>query len=218
MLTKGNKYECLDNPEGACSDFLTLTKELNLKLSGKGAVLAKNQTTAVAMQVRLKKIGMDYQQLVHTRDVGAGFSFISKHRKTLVRNRAVKTKPALKEIAQIAKISKLAKKLFAAAGYSKSTWGQRIHHFSKFALLQLERQAHVSTGHKKGTCRYVVLCIAYGTNGHPVVRLYRELVVEWFKMVGPEIRNGIQFYDDMQLSWLAKFKQIRLACQSWALH
>ncbi len=87
-------------------------------------------------------------------------------------------------IKKVAKVSRLARKLFTGSGFSASTWGHPVSPLSDRMLIGLERDALASTGIKApGRCRAIALVTAFGLQGTPRSRLVRETISVWFDVL-----------------------------------
>ena len=185
------------------ADFVQLTKTLNLKLSNKGIIVSKEPQAAKAIAKLLKQIGVNYQVGNQTRDLGVNFTFSKRPciRKSSVKKRIKNVNCPLKKICALAGISRRARIFFSGAGYAKSTWGFQTAGISFTDWVKLEVAAANAAGFKQGRCRYSALCIAYGENGHTLVRATRELFVLWLKLTLPLINNKNCFLDDLSHAW-----------------
>ena len=51
-------------------------------------------------------------------------------------------------------------------------------------LNKLEKDGALSSGiHAAGRCRYWALVVAYGPRGHPIARMIRDILIEWFEVL-----------------------------------
>jgi len=119
--------------------------------------------------------------------VDFSFSQNQKVRKNILKTRIKNSQGALNKIYKLAKISRRARVLFSGAGFSKATWGHQTAGLSMQEWTKIEVAAANAGGFGKGRCRYTVLCVAYGPEGHPFVRGIKELFILWFKLILPMI-------------------------------
>lgn len=75
MLAAGRKEETHITMEAAVKEFVKLSNKLGLKLSTKGVIVAKLPYAAKMIVAEPKQIGIIYQVVDGTRDLGVDFSF-----------------------------------------------------------------------------------------------------------------------------------------------
>jgi len=191
LLAAGEKEEAHVVMEKAVKDYVKLSKKLGLKLSTKGVIIAKLPYAAKMIVEELKTIGVIYNVVESTRDLGVDFSFSKKPavRKSILKNRIKKARGTLNKIYRIAQISRRARVLFSGAGFSKSTWGHQTSALSYAEWSQIEVAAANAAGFKAGRCRYSAPCVAYGPEGHPFARGLKEIFILWFKILMPLINK-----------------------------
>ena len=164
-------------------DFAEAMKRKKLKLSSKGAVVSNTvKRTRIAQRILLQS-GIQYNVDDSARDIGLTYTAGAKRPKKIFCARRKNVKSRILKIKQIAKVSRMAKKLFTGAAYSAGTWGHQQCGFSPNQLVDLERDALACSGLPRGRCRTISLVIIYGVQGTPVARVIRETVTAWFQLL-----------------------------------
>ena len=83
----------------------------------------------------------------------------------------------MSRIANVAKHTRKARKLFTGSGFSVARWGHQSSSLADSSMVELERGARASTGIKPaGRCRTIALVVAVGLEGIP--RSFFTLVFE----------------------------------------
>ena len=168
----------------AIMDFVDLVKRLNLVLSTKGVIIAKQPEAAHLPAKERAKHGIVYQVKPATRDLGVGIGFGEpKAKRTLIKSKLALAKGPVRKIKHLASVSRKARVLFSGAGFAQSTWGFQLSGHSAADWRLIEIAAVDAGGFGQGRCRLSALTIEYGVTGHPFVRSIKELFVLWFKLL-----------------------------------
>ena len=156
-----------------------MSKLLGLTLSKKGVIVAKKPYAARLLVQEIKDLGTTCNVAASTRDLGVDFSFSKnpKVRKSILKTRIKNSQGALNTIYKLAKISRRARVLFSGAGFSKATREHQTSGLSMQEWTKLQIAAANAGAFGKGRCRYSALRVAYGPEGHPLVRGSKELFI-----------------------------------------
>jgi hypothetical protein len=134
--------------------FKEIVSKLKLTLSPKAGLVASNDKLATSLIKELASYGLFFNKFNNARDVGITTTAGKKRPNNLVKNRFAKAQPRKIKIARLAKISKLARKLFTGSSFSAQTWGHQGSAISENQMIDLERDALASTGIRSGgRCR-----------------------------------------------------------------
>jgi len=167
----------------------------------------------------IKDMGTTYNVAENTRDLGDDFSFSKnqKVRKNILKARIKNSQGALNKIYKLTKISRRARVLFSGAGFSNATWGHQTSGLSMQKWTKIEVAAANAGGFGKGRCRYTALYVAYGPEGHPFVRIIKELFILWFKLILPMTRNRDPTLQSIEEAWSQIYIKIAEGQQSITL-
>ena len=112
-------------------------------------------------------------------------------------------KKRISKIKGIAKVSRMARKLFTGSGFAAASWGHQSAGTTPTQLAIFERQALACSGLPTyGRCRLISLSVIYGINGTPQARMIRETINLWFQI----LRMQICLMKRIQESWLESRK------------
>ena len=164
-------------------DFAEAMSNKKLKLSHKGSVVSNTENRTKIAQRILKQSNIVYNAEQSARDIGLSYTAGAQRPKKILCTRLKKVKSRILKIKHIAKVSRMAKKLFTGAPFSAATWGHQQCGFSPNQVVQLERDALACSGLPRGRCRTISLVVIYGVHGTPIARIIRETVTAWFQLV-----------------------------------
>ena len=88
------------------------------------------------------------------------------------------------KIKSLTKVNKRARRLAAAAGLSKATWGQAYLGLAPSMLEKLRADMAGATGiNQAGRCKTTAIAVAYGSHKHdPAVKLAKDTVLSWMQL------------------------------------
>ncbi len=200
MHTPGN-----DNEEvrqiliPAMLTFKEIVSKRKLTLSPKAGLVASNDKLATSLIKELASYGLFFNKFNNARDVGITTTAGKKRPNNRVKNRFAKAQPRKIKIARLAKISKLARKLFTGSSFSAQTWGHQGSAISENQMIDLERDALASTGIRAGgRCRCLGLLVGFGQLGTPRARIIRETLRGWFDLLRQSDEERIR---DIRSAW-----------------
>ena len=162
----------------------TMVQKNKLVLSPKGCVVSNSSKRAKLIAKELQQNNLQYSAAEETRDLGVTYSAAARRPSSLIGKRIYKVKNRISKIKNIAKVSRLAKKLYTGSAYSSATWGNEVAGLTPNQVLVLERQALACSGiAAAGRCRRTALVVAYGLLSTPHSRVIIHTIKAWFEVL-----------------------------------
>ena len=169
-------------------EFARRMAKKKLTLSAKGSICCNSVARAKILAVELAQYSLIYQVDSQVRDLGITYSAGTARPKNMLLKRFAKVKKRILKIKSIAKISKMAKKLYTGSAFAASTWGHQCCGVTPAENLTLKREALACSGiPAAGRCRLTSLIIIHGMHGNPHARIVRESVKAWFYILGKKV-------------------------------
>ena len=196
----------LNNLVPAMLTFKDVVAILKLKLSPKAAITASDVKLLKFIIQELKTYDLFFEEGKHARDLGVSNTAGNSRPFHLVNSRFDKTKPRKQKIVKLARVCRLARKLFTGSAFTASVWGHQASGLTDDQIKTLERDATASTGIKpRGRCRQSALLICFGPNGSPRARVVRELLRSWFELLRSAPQADI---NDIRSAWARAKSQL----------
>ena len=120
--------------------------KLKLVLSNKSAVVCGSSKLAKCVVRELAQLDINLEHRTFARDLGINFTGGKVRATSIISSRFVKANLRTQKVAQLAKSSRTAKKLFRSGVYPQCTWGHEATGFTSTQAKNLRRMASSSTG------------------------------------------------------------------------
>jgi hypothetical protein len=204
-IATGSTSSVLDEVVRCALAFAKVVYARKFKLSPKSAIVASSLKLGRLIAAELATYGIIVQVLVATRDVGVMFTAGVWRCTSGGNSRMAKAVKRTKRIANIAKVTRSARKLFVSGAYPQATWGHQCVGIAPTQVLALRRLAASSTGVSVKSQRCLNSCVAicFGKRSDPWQSIVKELVLLWMKLM-PGFYVKSRF--DLALAW-SKAKQ-----------
>ena len=176
----------------AMRQFQHISHKLKLTLSEKGQLVCSNLYVGAKVARSLSRLGIPITHVRQAKDLGQINAAGKPIHRLGARNRLTSTRQRVRGIIKLSRISPLARRLYSGSGFAASTWGQVTRLYSSSNLLQVERDAANATGiHVYGRNLFFTNVVAYGVYGHPIARIFRELIQSHFQVYSTIVPDRI---------------------------
>ena len=187
----------------------TMVKKNKLVLSPKGCVVSNTTKRAKLIAKELKQSGLEYNAAGETRDLGVTYAGGASRPSSLIGKRIGKVRNRIAKIKNIAKVSRLARKLYTGSAFSAATWGNEVAGLSPNQVVVLERQALACTGiTAAGRCRRTSLVVAYGLLSTPHARIIIQTIKTWFEILQLWNLSEVSSASDISQAWAIARRKI----------